>query len=122
MPENKLITLGKGLREARKKHGLSQERLSELSGVSTRHIGGIEKGEINPSFEVIDHLLEILGTSLDAILHPVSEQQQSEIQEIIDLYRMCPREKQKMLLVTIRALGHELLESEAGSDTKKAKK
>lgn len=116
MPEDKLVTLGKGLREARKRRGLSQERLSELTGVSTRHIGGIEKGEINPSFEVINHLLEFLGTSFDTILHPIAEQQQREINEITDLYRLCSTEKQKVLLATIRTLGQELLGTDIRSE------
>ncbi len=121
MPDERLVTLGRGLREARKKRGLSQEYLSELTGVSTRHIRGIENAVINPSIEVLATLLDSLEVSYDSILHPATEEQQREIQEITDLYRLCPREKQKILLATIRTLGHELLKPGACTDTEENK-
>ena len=121
MPDERLVTLGRGLREARKRRGLSQEQLSELTGVSTRHIGGIENAEINPSFEVLATLLDFLGASYDSILHPATEQQQREIQEITDLYMTGSKEEQKVLLATIRALGRELREIESSASKKEKK-
>ena len=118
MPDERLDTLGRGLREARKRRGLSQEYLSELTGVSTRHIRGIENAEINPSIEVLATLLDSLGVSYDSILHPATDQQQREIQEITDLYMTGSKEEQKVLLATIRALGRELREIESSANKK----
>ena len=121
MPDERLVTLGRGLREARKRRGLSQEQLSELTGVSTRHIGGIENAEINPSFEVLATLLDFLGVSYDSILHPVTEQQQQEVQEITDLYVTGSKDEQKVLLAAIRTLARELREIESSASKKKEK-
>ena len=64
MNDNSLILLGKRIRELRVKHGLSQEKLSELSGISSRHISEMERGESNPSFQVMEQLTFALGVSM----------------------------------------------------------
>lgn len=64
MSDSALVLLGKRLRELRAKRGLSQERLSELCGVSSRHISEIERGESNPSFQVMEQVTAALGVSM----------------------------------------------------------
>ena len=53
MPNDVLVNGGARLRAIRKERGYTQEQLAELTKLSTRHIAGIEKGEANPSFEVL---------------------------------------------------------------------
>lgn len=53
MPEDMLQYLGAFIRKSRKDCELTQEELAEQSGVSARHIAKIEKGQINPSYEVL---------------------------------------------------------------------
>ena len=53
MPNEVLVEGGARLRAVRKERGYTQERLAELTKLSTRHIASIEKGEANPSFEVL---------------------------------------------------------------------
>ena len=52
MPEDILSVLGSRLRKARNDRDFTQERLSEVSGVSARHIANIEKGDDCHSFFV----------------------------------------------------------------------
>lgn len=108
MPNDVLSVLGARLRAARKERNLTQERLAELSGLSTRHIAKVEKGGVNPSFEVLSTLVKALGVSFDAIFDPASEQVEAEIQEITGLYRSCPELGQRLILVAIRAMANEL--------------
>lgn len=110
MPNNDLPVLGERLKKARKDCGLTQEQLAERSGLSTRHIAKIEKGDVNPSFEVLSTLVKTLGVSFDAIFDPASEQVESEIQEIAGLYRACPEQGRRLILAAIRALTHEMME------------
>lgn len=111
MPEDTLAILGQRVKAARIVRGLSQERLSDISGVSIKHIANIEKAKCNPSIEKLVMVAGALGVSLDALLKPPSEQEQKEIQEITGLYRACSKEDQRLLLALVRALGHEMLDN-----------
>ena len=70
MPEDALKKLGAQIRKARKDRNMTQDQLSQLSGISVRHIAKIEKGVMNLSFEILYQLASILDISLDAIVHP----------------------------------------------------
>lgn len=108
MPNEVLVRGGAPLRALRKERGYTQEQLAELTKLSTRHIAGIEKGEANPSFEVLYTITSALGTSFDVIFNPADEQVEVEIQEIVGLYRACPEQGQKVILAVIRAMVKEL--------------
>ena len=47
MPNDVLSVLGARIKAARKERGLTQERLAEQVGLSTRHIAKVEKGDVN---------------------------------------------------------------------------
>ena len=108
MPNNVLPILGERLKKARKDRGLTQEQLAEQAGLSARHIAKIEKGDANPSFEVLSTLVKTLGVSFDAIFDPASEQVAAELQEIAGLYRACPEQGRRLVLVAVRAMVNEL--------------
>ena len=114
MPKNGLPVLGERLKKARKDRGLTQEQLAERSGLSTRHIAKIEKGDVNPSFEVLSTLVKTLGVSFDAIFDPASEQVKAELQEIADLYRACPEQGQRLILAAIQAMTREMMDESKG--------
>ena len=72
MPEDVLKTLGRRIQTTRKDCGFTQDELSAASGVSVRHIAKIEKGVMNPSFEILIQLVSVLGISLDSLVESVS--------------------------------------------------
>ncbi len=55
---------GQTIRQLRKERGLTQEQLGELSGLHNSYIGGMERGERNPSLHSIDKISRALGVSL----------------------------------------------------------
>ena len=48
-----LVKFGGNIRRIRKQRGFSQEELAHRSGLHRTYIGGIERGERNPSLENI---------------------------------------------------------------------
>ncbi len=55
---------GHRVRELREVKGLSQEALAFKAGVHRTYLGGIERGERNPSLKNIDSIANALGISL----------------------------------------------------------
>ena len=62
-PRPTLITLGLVVREFRTRRGLSQDRLANRAGVDRAYVGGIERAERHPTWEVIERLLAVLEVS-----------------------------------------------------------
>jgi len=60
--------LGGNVRRLRKSAGLSQEELAAEVGVDMRYLGGIERGQENPSLAVIGNIAKALGVSASSLL------------------------------------------------------
>ena len=58
---------GRRLREYRHARNLTQEKLSELVGVSFQHIGMLERGKRSPSMEMLISLCYALDCTCDAL-------------------------------------------------------
>ncbi|MDX5883532.1 MULTISPECIES: helix-turn-helix transcriptional regulator [Bacillus cereus group] len=59
--------LGEHIRFLRKEKNLSQERLGELSGIHTNHIGAIERGEKNVTLESLVKVTKGLDITLEEL-------------------------------------------------------
>jgi transcriptional regulator with XRE-family HTH domain len=55
---------GRLLREARIRHGVSQERLATRAGTTQSAISRIEKERVSPSVQTLAELLHLLGEEL----------------------------------------------------------
>ena len=110
--DENLKKLGKQVRQLRNGHKWSQQKLSEVSGLAVRTISRIERGLMNPSFEVLSILVDVLGISFDSLFTSPNDQD-VDLQEMIGLYRACPKRGRKLILAAIRAMTHELAEEES---------
>ena len=90
-----------------------------MSGVSVRHIAKIEKGVINPSFDILEKLITALGTSFDAFYNPASDKEAAELQEIVGLYKACPPSGKRLIAATARALVNELMDTNLETESNK---
>ena len=68
MSNEYLLLFGKRVRELRKAKKLSQLQLADKVGVDRSYIGLLERGERNPSLEVIADIAKALGTKPDILL------------------------------------------------------
>ncbi|MCL5052113.1 MAG: helix-turn-helix domain-containing protein [Gammaproteobacteria bacterium] len=55
---------GEAVRKARTAVGLTQEELADRSGLDRSYIGGVERGERNPTLTVIEKIAKGLGVTL----------------------------------------------------------
>lgn len=58
------ISVGQLVREARQRHGLSQQRLARRCATSQRHVSRIERDEVSPTVETLERLLRAMGERL----------------------------------------------------------
>jgi transcriptional regulator with XRE-family HTH domain len=55
---------GQLIRETRLRHGLSQARLALRAGTRQSAISRLEKDEVSPSLETLEHLMNAMGESV----------------------------------------------------------
>jgi y4mF family transcriptional regulator len=65
MSEN---SIGIAVRNRRKELGITQPHLAELAGVSTNTLYKLEKGQGNPTLEILNKLAEVLGMELKLVV------------------------------------------------------
>lgn len=56
--------IGQAVKNRRKTLGVTQPHLAELAGVSVNTLYKIERGEANPTLEVVAKLADVLGMEL----------------------------------------------------------
>ena len=64
-----LDILGKRIRSRRGELGLSQEGLANEAGLDRSYVGRIERGEGNPTVELLGKLAEVLNVHPTAFYH-----------------------------------------------------
>lgn len=62
------VALGRAVRDFRSQRRISQEDLAHLSGMHRTYLGGIERGERNPSYQNLLRLAEALGVRPSELL------------------------------------------------------
>lgn len=60
--------LGQNVRRLRLARGLSQEKLAAECGIDMRYLGGIERGQENPSLKVLGDIAKALGVAAHTLL------------------------------------------------------
>lgn len=65
--ENERERIGKRIAELRKEKGISQAKLSELTGIGSGHIARIELGKYSTGIDTLAKIAEVLGYEIDFI-------------------------------------------------------
>ena len=70
--------IARNLRRVRVAKDVSQERLAFDAGVDRSYLGGMERGEENPTIDILDKLAATLGIDLGELLAPLSNSETPE--------------------------------------------
>jgi len=62
------IAIGNRIREKRKEHKLTQQKLAEMTGLSINYVGNIERANGIPSIETLVKIANALQISVDFLL------------------------------------------------------
>jgi transcriptional regulator with XRE-family HTH domain len=60
--------VGRNVRRLREASGLTQEALAHGAAIDTRYVGGIERGQENPSIAVVGRIAKVLGVHPSELL------------------------------------------------------
>ncbi len=110
--DNIFKNIGSRIREERKKLGYSQDELADRSGLHTTYIGGIERGEKNPTVTTLQKISDALNIPLFQLFKFNSEKPDEEdivvIDEIVDLYKTQSKRTKRVIKRMIQILGEDL--------------
>ncbi|ASA24901.1 helix-turn-helix domain-containing protein [Paenibacillus donghaensis] len=97
--------IGERIRRMRKEKQLSQEQLTELSGLHTNYVGQVERGEKNVTLETLEKVVLGLGISLEELFRYVGPMEKKDaLSEIVELLVDRPVEDQRMALSLLKTV------------------
>ena len=62
---------GAAVQELRRRQGISQEKLAAQAGIDRAYMGGIERGQRNPSLTMIQRVAKGLGVPISELFQTV---------------------------------------------------
>lgn len=96
--------IGKRIKTAREKKGMTQEQLAELVNLSPMHVSVIERGNKLPRLETLINIANILDVSADVLLQDVVNNQiKLHTSEASDLIAQLSREDQRRVLAALHS-------------------
>ena len=76
MPSSEAARLvGERIRGERQRIGVSQMDLAGLAGINVAHFGRIERGETNPSLEILVRVASVLGVEAASLISGITAEQ-----------------------------------------------
>ncbi len=119
MPMDIRTYLGGRVQRARKACKLTQQELSDQTGVSIKMIQCIENGSVNPSYEILFPLVRRLGLTTSDLFNVEPDEHEEEINRFLGKFRACNRANRMVLLNTLDFLAEQLLELQEGETNSK---
>ena len=108
MPKDRLNYLGNCLRTARKSRKLTQQQLADDSCVAIKTIQNIEKGLMNPSYEVLFPIIRRLGISADILFYPEASETDERLKRMNAQYNQASPKEKIVIADTVDFLSQKL--------------
>jgi transcriptional regulator with XRE-family HTH domain len=64
------LRIGKKVKQLRQLRGMSQEKLAELVGTQYKHIGQVERGEVNVGIDILVSIAANLSVDVSDLVEP----------------------------------------------------
>jgi len=98
-------SLGKRIREERRKLDITQEQLAEDINISHPHIGQIERGESGTSLEVLINIANRLGVTVDYLLSDSIENDDEYLRSLwVRLVKNRSEKEQEMIISVVKTI------------------
>ena len=120
MPKDKLVHLGSCIRAARHVCKLTQQELADDCHVAIKTIQNIEKGQMNPSFEILYPIVNRLGISANILFNPEISDEDMDIEHLIGKFQICHPQERKFMLNTVDFMTEQFLAQHSESDAEKS--
>ncbi len=95
--------IGQQIRKARKAHGLSQEQLAEIVGISTTHMSHIETGNTKLSLPVLVDIASALEVRTDDLLGRTRYTAGNAAEEVAAMLEGCSAKEAKTIVDVAKA-------------------
>ena len=93
-----LKKLGRRVRQIRTSKGLSQEKVAEQSGISSKYMSDLERGLANVSIQVLERVAGQLGTStIDLLDNEHEAERELLVKEITDFLGAASDDKVRLV-------------------------
>ncbi len=103
------VSLGRRIREKRRKKNITQTELASLTGISAVHISNIELGHTRASLSTLVSIANALGTSLDELACDSLEATAFiYVDSIYSMFEECNHIEIKIISETVDALRKSL--------------
>jgi len=101
-----LDRLGNKVRELRLSKGLSQEGLAERAGLHYTYVGGIERGERNPSLKSVEKIANALNVDIGELLFSQPKEKPASTEDTIrsEINELLKRKSQNELRLAEKVL------------------
>ncbi len=98
------FALGFRVKQARESKNLTQDKLAEACGLTTSHIGHVERATRIPSVDTIFKIARSLNVSLDYLLFDSMETNENLFINITEILKTKNKSKVNRFITIIRAL------------------
>ena len=106
MNDNNLILLGRRIRKLRQAKGWTQQELGEYADMNYKFLGEIERGQQNPSFNVLMKIAGALGIEMTELFRfgqEITNRQEIE-KQIHRIISSVPDENLRQILAVLKVL------------------
>lgn len=109
MPNDKATHLGNCIRSARIACHLTQQQLADDCHVAVKTIQNIEKGTMNPSYEILYPIVNRLGISANILFNPEISEADKDLERIIGKVQVCTPQERSFIANTVDCMVNQFL-------------